>query len=435
MSSPHKLSLHDLYNCDCPDCRDQSADTIRLSISDTEEEAIQRAFNKVARWMYKRKTFTPSDISEQVVQPLINSINESLQDGLRRGLEHVVPYTLQRNLSENVFLFSGAKTYSELKTMSELLMEADGSIKPFNKFWQEVSAVHKDYNRNYLQAEYIFATQSAQMASKWSEIEEDGDRYNLQYRTAADDRVRDSHWVLHNTTLPPSDPFWDKFYPPNGWRCRCTAVQVRKSKYTESDPSQAFRLGESATPDKEEIFRFNPGKEQVIFPKHHPYFEELSKSTEKQIKRIYRQNETFTDLPTERGRVIISSNHGTNEARENIEIATYLANRYNYDIKLLGKMNEKKTADSLNKSLNITQEYKINKKASMSAIDNEVRSAAKQSDNIVLYIKSEIAEGDLRDTIQNRVRRAENVKTITIIRDNKDKTYSREEITRKDWRL
>lgn len=194
-----------------------------------------------------------------------------LNDAVRRGIEHNVPSEMQRYLRENVHIFSGLKTFHQLKEVSALLMDGD-TVKPFSRFWQDVQKIHKNYNQNYLQAEYIFATQSAQMASKWSEFEADGDRYNLQYRTAYDDRVRESHAALHNVTLPPSDPFWDKYYPPNGWRCRCTTVQVRKSKYPESVSEEARMAGAEATAGKNELFRFNPGKERRIFPDKHPYF-------------------------------------------------------------------------------------------------------------------------------------------------------------------
>jgi len=45
--------------------------------------------------------------------------------------------------------------------------------------------------------------------------------------TRADERVRASHRAWHNVTLPVDDPWWQTHYPPNGWRCRCTAVQLR----------------------------------------------------------------------------------------------------------------------------------------------------------------------------------------------------------------
>ena len=111
------------------------------------------------------------------------------------------------------------------------------------------------------------------MAVKWQKIAEDGDRYDLQYRTAQDDKVREDHRLLHGTTLPPSDPFWDKYYPPNGWGCRCTVVQVRHGKYPLSDSQLAITRGDNATAGvKQQMFRFNPGKSMKLFPPKHPYF-------------------------------------------------------------------------------------------------------------------------------------------------------------------
>ncbi len=102
---------------------------------------------------------------------------------------------------------------------------------------------------------------------------EDGDRYNLQYRTANDGKVREEHAVLHNTTLPISDPFWDSYYPPNGWNCRCSVVQVRKDKYPTSDPAMAMLRGDNCTAGaKQQIFRYNPGKSLQLFPPKHPYY-------------------------------------------------------------------------------------------------------------------------------------------------------------------
>ena len=101
---------------------------------------------------------------------------------------------------------------------------------------------------------------------------QDGDRYNLQYRTQRDEKVRPEHAALDRVTLPMSDPFWQEYYPPNGWNCRCTVVQVRKSKYPETPHDEAMALGEEATgKDTKGIFHFNPGIEQKTFPDYNPY--------------------------------------------------------------------------------------------------------------------------------------------------------------------
>ncbi len=134
-------------------------------------------------------------------------------------------------------------------------------------------AIDKRYNINYLYAEYNHALHTSQMAVKWHDIMEDGDRYNLQYRTAGDERVRSDHAALDNTTLPPSDDFWKSYLPPNGWNCRCTVEQVLRDDYPMSDPEVAKAVGDACTDEpKMRMFRYNAGQEMTVFPKKHPYF-------------------------------------------------------------------------------------------------------------------------------------------------------------------
>lgn len=214
---------------------------------------------------------------------MVNEINRVLQSavksGLSTGIKHEVPEALTQALDRNVFVFSGLKVYHELKEASLLLKDENGGIKPYNTFRQEMTAIHQAYNVNHLEAEYNFATGTAQMAAKWNDFEQDGDAYDLQYRTAADEKVRASHFILHNTTLPPSDPFWNENAPPLDWGCRCTVVQVLKDKYPPSNSAEAVAKGRQATTrlgkdgvNRAAMFRFNPGKQRVIFPEKHPYY-------------------------------------------------------------------------------------------------------------------------------------------------------------------
>jgi hypothetical protein len=97
---------------------------------------------------------------------------------------------------------------------------------PFEVFRRDVEAIGSRYNTNCLYAEYNHAVHILQMAVKWHDFVADGDRYNLQYRTAGDERVRSEHAALDNITRPPSDPFCHDYLPPNGWNCRCDVDQV-----------------------------------------------------------------------------------------------------------------------------------------------------------------------------------------------------------------
>lgn len=253
----------------------------RVVLSNSENEKIERAFNKAARWAYaqKKTELTPDDLQDKNVQPLINEINNLLQNALQSSIGYEIPEAMHKHLRDNIYVFSGCKTYAELQELSDLLVDDEGNIKGFSKFFKDTREIHNTYNRNYLESEYLFATQSARMAGKWADYEQYGDRYYLQYRTANDSRVRYEHSVLHNITLPQSDEFWNNYYPPNGWRCRCNVVQVRKSKYEPSDSTTAQDLGSKATytvgkggVNTSAIFRFNAGKQKIIFPLHHPYF-------------------------------------------------------------------------------------------------------------------------------------------------------------------
>ena len=152
------------------------------------------------------------------------------------------------------------------------MLDENGNRKPFEQFLNDVRSIDNTYNRNYLRAEYNFISASAEMASKWEEFARDGDRYNLQYRTQKDGKVRPEHAALDGVTLPPSDSFWADFYPPNGWNCRCNVVQVRKSKYPATSHDEAMALGDTALQkDSKGMFRFNPGQEQSTVPDYNPY--------------------------------------------------------------------------------------------------------------------------------------------------------------------
>lgn len=192
---------------------------------------------------------------------------------LNTGFKQVkMSESMRRRLERSNYIFSGIKTFHELNEAFPSLIDENGNRKPFERFLNDVHKIDETYNRNYLRAEYNFVQASAEMAAKWEQFAEDGDHYNLQYRTAGDDKVRPEHAALNGVTLPMSDPFWESYYPPNGWGCRCTVVQVRKSKYPLTPQDEAMARGEEALQsDTKGVFRFNAGKQQKAVPDYNPY--------------------------------------------------------------------------------------------------------------------------------------------------------------------
>lgn len=231
------------------------------------------AFNDVADMIYNAGGFDLDQIKDPKARKLIRETVNAINRGVDAHLPTDVPDTLRCALEENGFIFSGFKTFHAMRELGLSMLTTDGNIKSYNEFKKDVQQIDAHYNTNYLYAEYKHAIGACQMAAKWHEQAKDGDRYDLQYRTAQDPNVREDHRLLHGTTLPLSDPFWDKYYPPNGWGCRCTVVQVRKGKYPLSDPKLAMLRGDNATDtSKLKIFRYNPGKSMTLFPPKHPYY-------------------------------------------------------------------------------------------------------------------------------------------------------------------
>jgi SPP1 gp7 family putative phage head morphogenesis protein len=174
-------------------------------------------------------------------------------------------YQMLYALRDNVFIFSGAKQYQQVRQMSSLLTD-NGKIVPFNEFKKQAKTVFDDYNKNYLNAEYNSAIAQSRTASQWQDIERTKGLFPyLQYQTAQDGRVRPEHAALNKIIKRVDDPFWSNYMPPNGWNCRCDVTQLDEGKVTNTE-----NLVVENVPD---AFKFNAGKDKIVFSKEHPYFD------------------------------------------------------------------------------------------------------------------------------------------------------------------
>lgn len=199
---------------------EQENELQQYKISEKLWSSISAAFERAAKYIHAKGGYKAEYLTDKEVKPLIDETYEAFSEAVDYGLkDNEIPASMRLYLRDNVFVFSGFKAHTELRQASALLRDASGQIKPFNRFLTDIQKIDKDYNKTYLQAEYNFAVASSQAAARWQEIAEDGDDFLLQYRTAKDERVREQHRLLDGITLPPSDKFWDEFFPPNGWNC------------------------------------------------------------------------------------------------------------------------------------------------------------------------------------------------------------------------
>ncbi|TGY55158.1 phage head morphogenesis protein [Parabacteroides distasonis] len=235
---------------------------------------VEAAFDKAIEWLHDKRVFGAAMLRDDAIAGLIEETASFLSKGIERGLGESSPSEAMVNsLRESVGVFSGFKTFHEMKEAAGMLLDESGNIKPFEQYYKDVQTLNDTYNKFYLKTEYDFTVASSEMAARWEEQRDDGGgRYLLQYRTVGDNKVRKEHRTLEGITLPSSDPFWDSYYPPNGWRCRCTVTKVRAAKYPATDSKEAMTAGEKATEGKyAEMFRFNPGKQRAAYPAYNTY--------------------------------------------------------------------------------------------------------------------------------------------------------------------
>ncbi len=71
-------------------------------------------------------------------------------------------------------------------------------------------------------------------AGRWRRIQ--AEKQNapwLRYSAVLDASTRPAHASWHGVVLPVNDPFWRTHYPPNGWGCRCTVMQLSDADLEE----------------------------------------------------------------------------------------------------------------------------------------------------------------------------------------------------------
>nr|DAS82399.1 MAG TPA: minor capsid component [Caudoviricetes sp.] len=360
----------------------------------------------------------------------------------------------QRALKQDLHTFAGFKTYHHLQEVAGRSRNADGTLKSWQEFVADTAKIDDKYNKTWLKAEYAFVQASAQMAAKWERFAQWGDAYDLLYKTAGDEKVRADHARLNGMCLPFSDPAWDTCFPPNGWGCRCDVIQVIPGTHPRSQSEEVVDIMEEMTPGKQEIFRFNPGKEGRLIPPKYPYYGKNGNKEREAIERnINSSNKTDSKYAEEEaqarklleetpkrddgtkyikfgeGGVTINPGIQKDERFKNLYTAGWLAERYGHEIILYKATGDGHSEDSRNITEDRLVEYKHIESNAKNAFDKNIQTGAKQADHIVIVIRGDYAKGDLIAAIKSRVTRSKNLKTVRVIEDYKrDIEITREQV-------
>jgi SPP1 gp7 family putative phage head morphogenesis protein len=257
---------------------------VQLSIPTGPAFDLNRLLDGAMRNVYERRVR-----SGQMDEATWRYCVEALQSGLKKGgaITEVTDTFLPGGQSPigaalkwNTLMVAAFKNHAQTTDLvRELTDPKTGLLRTWHEFRMATKPILNNYNVNWLKTEYQTAVNAALTAEQWQDYQAQRRTYPyLTYITMRDERVRDSHRVLHGITRHIDDVFWDEYYPPNGWHCRCSTKQSRGPETVVTDHA---RDDKSFPP----AFRINPGKTGQIVSDELPYFQGLSEVVRGQIMR------------------------------------------------------------------------------------------------------------------------------------------------------
>ena len=374
----------------------------------------------------------PSDLDKDLIEQIYNDVSQPVKEEFGQrwvDYDYKEPKSLIQKFKKNLWQFSSAKTLAELEYINGLLIDKNGKIKPEHQFKQDLQKMNIRFNRNYLNAEYQTAKRGAQMSHLWTKFQEQREYYpNLVYRTVGDGRVRPEHEALNGIVKPIDDPFWKTYYPPNGWRCRCTVMN------TAEKVSQGEFEDESVLPE----FRGNVAVDEEIFTSKGSFFKLLNKDHKAKINAELMKYNMPMDTAYHgkyKKKVFVSPFADENDLVSNVETAMVIVDKLKTDVKIRAHIDSNIVKGHKN------PEYEINGKiadrkevSSYTSIKSNLETAKKQGNHSIVYDVTNFKDWKANEITKNLKGKIMNFKDkdwlheIYFVNGNKAISFTKDEL-------
>lgn len=238
----------------------------------TSDDELAKALLDMLEQVWEEKGIPEGTINASVTRLYAKKLWEGTEKGYGQKLSELEAGTPDHKMltaiRENIWQFSGAKNYAQLRELSEALVTADGKLRTYKEFKEVALGINNKYVLQYLRTEYNFVITGGQACSLWTDIEATSDTLPLlEFDAVIDSQTTDLCRRLNGTRLPYNHPFWMIYFIPNHFGERSTVRKVASGRITP----------EAEIPSAEipEMFRVNLAKERLLFPKGHPYFDRV----------------------------------------------------------------------------------------------------------------------------------------------------------------
>jgi SPP1 gp7 family putative phage head morphogenesis protein len=311
------------------------------------------------------------------------------------------------SLQRNVYQFSAAKNYHQLKALSQALVNEEGKLRTWKEFSNEAFKINEQHTKHWLQAEHNLAISSGQMGGTWTRVQSNKELMPLlEFDAILDDRTTALCKSLHGVIRPIDDPFWDQYYPPNHFGCRSDVKQMGSARIT---PSEKIIYPEKIP----QMFKTNLAKTGLIFPPDHPYWINIPADVKKAALLLMPYDAQF-ELPKKIGKGYVREHmltgyKGSDHASVTT-VAREIADLTGAKVDVMPVLNETDPLRSIicpdakgftNPDLRINGllwEIKEPVAHKIKTISRAIGAATKQADNVIVKLNA-IADSDILDMI------------------------------------
>lgn len=129
---------------------------------------------------------------------------------------------------------SGIAKGDELDTVVAAMQKAIDQGTTLEEFKQDCAAIFERRGwtgKRSWRIDNIFRTniQTAYNVGQYKQLMEDREIFPIwQYSAINDSRTRPTHLAMNGRAWPANHPMWNIWFPPNGYRCRCSVIGLTK---------------------------------------------------------------------------------------------------------------------------------------------------------------------------------------------------------------
>lgn len=217
--------------------------------------------------IYSKEFHPVSDIEENLFNEIWKGINMATARGFRDAGHPDIGDGFADAIRHSNAVFSAFKVHRAQNDMARLLLDSDGTLKPFSQWSKEVMPIASHQCRTWLRTEYDTAVIRAHQAADWRQFMREKDVLpNLRWMPSTSVTPGEDHKIFWNVVRPVDDPFWNRHRPGDRWNCKCSLSST-------TDPPTRIPGGTSApASDPQPGLKGNPAVTRSLFSDDHPYF-------------------------------------------------------------------------------------------------------------------------------------------------------------------